>query len=225
MAINADPSVRVHVKCNDLEWSDSPVEGVQRKRLHHSGPAESGRVTSLVRFLPGARFPEHPHPQGEEILVIDGTFSDATGDYVAPAYLLNPEGFSHAPWSEAGCLLFVKLRQYAGRERIATTVNESRWTENTTRGVSSLVLQPATGTDEPATRLVRLAAGATLPPTSCAGGIEYFVLDGEFEDDEGRYGRHEWLRLPPGTRHRARSGQGALLYVKMNAVFSPDREQ
>ena len=64
----------------------------------------------MVRFDPGARFPRHAHPDGEEILVLDGVFSDETGDYPAGSHLLNPDGTSHAPWSGLGCTLFVKLR-------------------------------------------------------------------------------------------------------------------
>jgi len=35
----------------------------------------------------------------------------------AGSYLLNPEGFEHAPFSKPGCLLFVKLRQDPGLDR------------------------------------------------------------------------------------------------------------
>lgn len=223
MAIHSDLSVRVHVRCDALDWTPSPVSGVQRKRLHHTGAEESGQVTSLVRFLPGTRFPEHPHPGGEEILVIDGTFSDAGGDYTAPAHLLNPEGFSHAPWSDPGCLLFVKLRQYSGRERLAINTGDAHWDDGPAEGVRGLDLQApdAAGT---ATRLLRLEPGAALPSTCYPGGAEYFVLEGGFEDQLGSFATRDWLRLPPGAEHAPRSRRGALLYVKMNAVVMLDHE-
>ena len=101
----------------DMDWQPSPVAGVWRKRLELAGAVEAGRVTSVVRFDPGARFPRHAHPDGEEILVLHGVFSDETGDYPAGSHLLNPDGTSHAPWSGPGCTLFVKLRQYPGRTR------------------------------------------------------------------------------------------------------------
>src|SRR5207247_5426935 len=69
------------------------------------------------RYGPRSRFPAHDHPQGEEILVLEGVFSDEHGDWPAGTFLLNPEGFRHAPFSEPGCVLFVKLRQFPGRER------------------------------------------------------------------------------------------------------------
>ena len=49
--------------------------------------------------------------------MLDGVFSDEHGDWPAGSYLLNPEGFRHAPFSREGCLLFVKLRQFPGLDR------------------------------------------------------------------------------------------------------------
>ena len=115
--LNGDLSKRVFVDTTSLPWTSSPSQTVWRKRLHRVGPAESGQVTSLVRYEPGAAFPVHDHPEGEEILVLEGVFSDEHGDWPAGTWLLNPEGFRHAPFSKKGCLLFVKLRQAAGTAR------------------------------------------------------------------------------------------------------------
>ena len=90
--INADFSNSAIVRTNGMEWRSSPARGVWRKRLELVGEAEAGRVTSVVRFDPGARFPDHDHPGGEEMFVLDGVFSDETGNYPAGSYLLNPEG-------------------------------------------------------------------------------------------------------------------------------------
>ncbi|MBC6439248.1 MAG: cupin domain-containing protein [Rhodospirillales bacterium] len=112
--LNDDLSVPVAINTAAMDWEPSPSPTVWRKRLDRVGPPESGRVTSVVRYDPGSRFHAHPHPDGEEILVLEGIFSDQTGDYPAGSYLLNPEGFEHGPYSEEGCRLFVKLRQYPG---------------------------------------------------------------------------------------------------------------
>ena len=101
---------RVAINTETMDWQASPSPGVWRKRLELIGEAESGRVTSVVRYAPGSAFSSHEHPQGEEILVLAGTFSDQSGSYPAGSYLLNPEGFAHAPFSQEGCTLFVKLR-------------------------------------------------------------------------------------------------------------------
>ena len=100
-----------------MDWTPSPSGTVWRKRVHLVGPAESGQVTSVVRYEPRSTFHAHEHPDGEEILVLDGVFSDEHGDWPAGTYLLNPEGFRHAPFSREGCVLFVKLRQFPGRTR------------------------------------------------------------------------------------------------------------
>ncbi len=51
---------------------------------------EQARATSPVRYLPQTSFPEHQHPGGEEILVLEGQFSEGNRDYPAGWYLRNP---------------------------------------------------------------------------------------------------------------------------------------
>ena len=109
MAMNALPDIVINSSV--MGWTSSPMPGVWRKPLARE-ETERGHATSVVRYQAGARFSEHAHPLGEEILVLEGTFSDETGDYCAGTYLRNPEGFRHAPYSEEGCLLLVKLHQF-----------------------------------------------------------------------------------------------------------------
>ena len=125
-AINGDLSVRVVVDTTSMEWTPSPSGSVWRKRVHLVGPPESGQVTSVVRYEPHSRFHGHDHPEGEEVLVLEGVFSDEHGHWPAGTLLLNPEGFRHAPFSEPGCILFVKLRQFAGRERRHAVVDTAQ---------------------------------------------------------------------------------------------------
>ena len=99
--LNADFARRVLLHTAGAVWQDSPQAGVQRIPLDRIG-AEVARATSLVRFAPGSRFPAHVHGGGEEILVLDGVFSDESGDYPAGSYLRNPPGSRHAPASAPG---------------------------------------------------------------------------------------------------------------------------
>ena len=62
--------------------------------------------------------------------------------------------------------------------------------------------------------LERLAPGTALPREACPGGKEVFVLEGQLEDEEGRYPGGAWLRLPPDSHHEARSAEGCICYVK-----------
>ena len=101
MNINADYSQRVTLNHHDLPWISIPEAGVERKMLERLG-GEVAKATSIVRYQPGSKFHAHRHDFGEEILVLEGVFSDETGDYPAGTYLMSPPGSSHAPLSELG---------------------------------------------------------------------------------------------------------------------------
>ncbi len=217
--LRGDMSRREVVDTRDMEWTEAPGGQVWRKRLHRVGPAEAGEVTSLVRYVPGASFHPHPHPDGEEIFVIEGHFCDQQAVSGPGTFLLHPEGFEHAPWSEDGCLLLVKLRQYGGEGRTYVTRDTEAmdWADSDTPGVLVKPLYAdARFPDE--TRLERWAAGAELPARVFPDGAELFVLEGGFGDEQGNYGLHTWLRLPPGAGHRPISPQGCLVYIKTGGV-------
>lgn len=206
-----------------MEWQRSPSGQVWRKRLYLCGEKEVGRVTSLVRYEPGAQFHRHEHPDGEEIFVLEGTFSDATGDYRAGTYLLHPQGFAHAPFSRAGCTLFVRLRQYAGvaRHYVSTDTHAMPWQATSQPGIEHKTLYADSAyADE--TRLERWAPTSTVAQRCYAGGVEYFVLDGEFEDEQGHYPAGSWLRLPAGACHQPVSPHGCKLYVKLGLAAPPE---
>lgn len=67
-----------------------------------------GENVALVRWAPGTRFTDHAHWGGEEIFVIEGTFQDELGDYPAGTWIRSPHMSRHAPWSDMGCLIYVK---------------------------------------------------------------------------------------------------------------------
>src|SRR5688500_14333550 len=109
--LNMDFSRPIVCDTTKMEWFPSPKPGVWRKPLARE-EKERGHATSIVRYDPGASFHGHDHPGGEEILVLEGTFSDATGDFHAGTYFRNPAGFIHAPFSKQGCVILVKLHQF-----------------------------------------------------------------------------------------------------------------
>ena len=212
--LHGDLGAQVAVDTAALDWAASPSRSVWRKRLHRVGPAESGQVTSVVRYEPDSRFPAHDHPEGEEILVLTGTFSDEHGDWPAGTYLLNPEGFRHAPFSREGCELFVKLRQLPGRERehVVVDTQRVRFAPGDAAGVETAPLYAQDGFSD-RVDLERWAPGSEVERRH-AEGAELFVLEGALEDESGRHGPQAWLRLPPGSAHSARTGPGCRLYVK-----------
>ena len=99
-----------------------------------SGLRERGRGTSVVRYDPESAFPAHVYPEGEEILVLASTLSD---------------GFRHAPHSREGCVVFVKLRQYAGANRphVVMDTRSATWTP-LAAGVTTLSLYAQSGFPE-----------------------------------------------------------------------------
>jgi anti-sigma factor ChrR (cupin superfamily) len=214
-AINGDLSLRVVVDTARMEWASSPSGSVWRKRVHLVGPPESGQVTSVVRYEPKSTFPTHDHPEGEEILVLDGVFSDEYGDWPAGTYLLNPEGFRHTPFSDPGCLLFVKLRQFPGRERrhVAVDTQKLAWQSSPIAGVAQKALYQQAGFSD-TMRLERWDAQTDLGTIVYDRGAELFVLQGEFADEAGAYAAGCWMRLPVAFEHHPRSADGCTLYIK-----------
>ena len=107
MQLRTDISEAIILRTTELPWHPSPAPGVERRML--SRDDATGVVTSIVRYSPGASYPVHSHPGGEEILVLEGTFADEHGLYPAGTYLRNPPGSAHHPYSPDGCVIFVKL--------------------------------------------------------------------------------------------------------------------
>jgi anti-sigma factor ChrR (cupin superfamily) len=212
--IHGDISVRVVVDTKLMPWNASPSGTVWRKRLHLVGEAESGQVTSVVRYQEHSQFPPHGHPDGEEILVLSGVFSDEHGDWPAGSYLLNAEQFHHAPYSRDGCLLFVKLRQYPGMDRrhVAVDTRTLSW-EPVGGGRERKILYAQPGYQD-TTRLERWSADSALGELAYARGAELFLLDGSFEDEHGRYDALTWMRLPMHFKHHPTTQEGCELYVK-----------
>jgi anti-sigma factor ChrR (cupin superfamily) len=214
-AINGDFSVRVSVDTSAMEWSPSPSSSVWRKRVHLVGPAESGQVTSVVRYEPNSTFHAHDHPDGEEILVLDGVFSDEHGNWPVGTYLLNPEGFRHAPFSKNGCVLFVKLRQFPGRDRrhVVIDTNDGDWQPSAIPGVYRQPLYQQDGFSDVAS-LERWQPHTDPGVVSYENGAELFVLDGTFSDESGSFRAGSWLRFPADSQHHPRTSEGCTVYVK-----------
>ena len=212
MDLHADLRQRVVLDTAALPWTPSPMAGVERRLLDRRGD-ELARATSIVRYAPGSRFERHGHGGGEEILVLEGTFCDEQGAYRAGTYLRNPVGSSHAPFSDGGCTILVKLQQMhpADQQRLVIDTSQDSWRPGLVRGLEVMPLH-AFGSEHVA--LVRWAPGTVFQPHSHPGGEEIFVLDGVFEDNQGTYPAGSWLRNPPGSVHRPWSGAGCTIWVK-----------
>ena len=169
MHLNADYSQRVVLNHHDLDWVASPQAGVDRRMLERSG-AEVAKATSIVRYQAGSKFEAHHHELGEEILVLEGVFSDENADYPAGTYVMNPPGSSHAPHSVDGCTIFVKLR-HLGADQQHKEVVDTRTADWYQGMVPGLTVMPLMKQGMGST-LVRWAPQTYFNPHRHFGGEE-----------------------------------------------------
>lgn len=212
MLLNADLSERVVMDSHALAWQASPSPLVRRRLLERDG-GEVARATSIVRYAPGAKFEAHQHELGEEIFVLAGTLSDDAGHYGPGSYIKNPPGSSHAPFSEDGCTLFVKLRHLDPDDKLRVIVDthQATWFQGLVDGLKVLPLSEF-GTTH--TAMVRWAPGTFFNPHRHYGGEEIFVVEGVFSDEHGSYPQGSWIRSPHLSQHQPFSVEGCLILVK-----------
>ena len=220
MKINADLSKRAAVGSADLPWVPSPLAGVERRMLERDGE-EVARVTSVVKYAPGSHFSEHTHGGGEEYLVLEGIFSDNYGDFPTGTYVRNPVGTRHAPHSDDGTVILVKLwwmhPEDQERVRIDTTC-EDLWRAANAEGVEVMGLHRFAGESSV---MYRLAPDAALPARDLPGGEEFFVVDGSCHDENGVYAPGTWVRTPIGKAPRLVSDGGCRLLVTRGHLLDP----
>lgn len=217
MQIHSDFSQRVVIQPEQYTFIDSPLAGVSRMMLERAGD-EVARATSIVRYASGSGYSAHTHNGGEEILVLDGVFSDEHGDYPAGTYLRNPPGTSHQPFSVNGCTLLVKLWQFAEDDttQLAFNTQQAQWLPGLVDGLSVLPLHEHHGVS---TALVRWAPDTQFNRHTHAGGEEILVLEGMFCDEHGQYPTGSWLRNPSYSSHTPFTlKEGALIYVKVGHI-------
>jgi anti-sigma factor ChrR (cupin superfamily) len=216
--LNADFTERVVIDTNRLAWVTSPAAGVERRMLDRIG-GEVARATSIVRYAADSRFPAHRHDQGEEFLVLEGVFSDEFGDYPAGTYIRNQPGSAHAPRTAPGCVIFVKLRQMAATDsvRVVSKPDDGAWQDFDAQGGRRKLLHAAPDASE-VVALEQLPPGYEGPDLLCPRGEEILVLEGELQDDHGRYEAGAWIRNPAGFRRRLRSRAGARYWVKRGHI-------
>ncbi len=92
-----------------LEWKPLQEEGVDSRGVYvkvlRYDEQTKRAPTILLKFEPGARYPYHNHPAGEEIFVLEGDAILEGQQLFAGDYLYTPPGFKHAVTSEKGCVV------------------------------------------------------------------------------------------------------------------------
>lgn len=212
MMINMNLDQSVTINTNNCNWVVTPQHGILRKKLERELD-EIGHATSIVKYEAGASFQYHSHPNGEEILVLDGVFSDQLGEYKKGTYIRNPPGSMHAPFSKKGCTLFVKLNQFNSGDTTRVCINTSNATWLTGHG--NLQVLPLHEFEGQSAALVKWPAKEHFQLHTHFGGEEIYVISGEFIDENGRYPAGTWLRNPHMSKHNPFVEEETLIFVKV----------
>ncbi|MBY0226827.1 MAG: cupin domain-containing protein [Hyphomicrobium sp.] len=216
---NADLKVRAAVHAAQLPWQASPLPGVERRILDRIG-GEVARATSIVRYEAGSSFAPHVHTGGEEFFVLEGTFQDEHGDFPAGSYVRNPPSTSHTPRSDAGCTIFVKLWQYDMEDRTHVRVDTSKMAFVPDCERKGVEIMPLFNDGREDVRLETWRPNAKVE-FSPVFGAEILVLEGSFVEQNERFARLSWLRVPPGGTVSATAGpRGAKLWVKLDHLHA-----
>ncbi|HYR83447.1 MAG TPA: cupin domain-containing protein [Terriglobia bacterium] len=99
------------VRSHQIEWqplSEPGVTGVLVKTLRFD--EETRRApTILLKFEPGATYPAHNHPGGEEIFVLEGDIALGKDHLQAGDYLYTAPDNKHGARSQNGCVVLVNV--------------------------------------------------------------------------------------------------------------------
>ena len=97
-----------HVRPAEMEWQPTRFPGCEAKTLLFD--PESGLVTALMRFAPGAVLPDHEHVKIEQTYVLEGRLVDKEGPdaglTVGPGeFVWRPAGSRHVAVAPEGGLM------------------------------------------------------------------------------------------------------------------------
>lgn len=211
MQLNHDLSKSAQVDLRQSKWLPSPALGVKRLVLEREGGEKTIRATSIVAYAPNSQFASHGHPQGEEFYVLAGTFSDQHGDYPAGTYVRNPPGSSHAPFSQNGCLIWVKLQQFLPEDNKHSVIATFEADQNQT----SIEYQRQTLFDDyENVELLSAKRDYVLSQNYFDGGVEVLVLAGQISHGGCNYQEGSWLRFSAKSSETIEVSKNTKLLVK-----------
>ncbi len=101
---DAADTEQIVINTRNAAFQPGKVEGTSELLLHEV----PGETVRLVRFDPQTRLDRVSDENGEEIYVIEGSFSDENGSYPAGTWMRSPNGAGTRISSDAGCLLYIK---------------------------------------------------------------------------------------------------------------------
>jgi mannose-6-phosphate isomerase-like protein (cupin superfamily) len=87
-----------------------PYQGISVVSLRYDAATQRS-PSILLKFEPGARYPYHNHPAGEELYVLSGEAIVEDAVLTEGDYLYTPPGFRHSVRTNTGCLLLFIVPQ------------------------------------------------------------------------------------------------------------------
>src|SRR5690242_28997 len=111
------PLASRYVEVEALPWKPTPCPGIDMKILVED--PETGLMTALFRWQPGAELSLHEHVEVEQTFVIEGSLEDEEGEVTAGNYVWRPKGNRHTARSPHGALvlsMFLKPNIFLGGE-------------------------------------------------------------------------------------------------------------
>ena len=97
------PIASRYVEVEGLPWKPTPCAGIHMKVLLED--KETGLMTALFRWQPGAELTLHEHVEVEQTFVIEGSLVDDEGEVTAGNYVWRPKGNRHIAKSPNGALV------------------------------------------------------------------------------------------------------------------------
>ncbi|MEP7376386.1 MAG: cupin domain-containing protein [Chitinophagaceae bacterium] len=100
------------VRSNETQWNPLLEEAVKTDgisiKVLRFDEATKRPPTFLLKFEAGASYPNHSHPAGEEVFVLEGEVRFGSAQLNAGDYLYTAPGATHSAFSKTGCvMLFV----------------------------------------------------------------------------------------------------------------------
>ncbi|HEY7751521.1 MAG TPA: cupin domain-containing protein [Ignavibacteriaceae bacterium] len=111
-----EKNVSAHlVQTNKTEWKPLIEDGIKTEGIFVKSLRYDDRTkrspSILLKFEPGATYPAHNHPGGEEVFVLEGEVKFGNHSLSAGDYLYTPPGGKHAVWSKSGCVMLLNIPQ------------------------------------------------------------------------------------------------------------------
>ena len=108
------PLASRYVEVAGLPWKPTPCPGIDMKILLED--TETGLLTALFRWQPGAELSLHEHVEVEQTFVLEGSLVDDEGEVRAGNYYVwRPKGNRHTARSPNGALvlsMFLKPNKF-----------------------------------------------------------------------------------------------------------------